>query len=222
LRILVVEDAVKMASLLERGLQEEGHAVDVVSNGTDAVWMGVENDYDAVVLDVTLGDIDGFEVCRRLRERGRWAPVLMLTARDAVEDRVRGLDVGADDYLTKPFAFAELHARVRALMRRESRPRPVVLTVGDLTLDPSTREAHRAGTSVALTPKEYALLECFMRHPDEVLTRSQLMEHVWDFAFDGDPHIVTVYVAYLRDKIDEPFGRTSLQTVRGIGYRLSA
>jgi len=219
-RVLVVEDALKVSGILKRGLEEEGFAVDVVASGEDAVWIGKENDYDAVVLDVMLPDVDGFEVCRRLRREGRWFPVLMLTARDAVEDRVRGLDVGADDYLTKPFAFPELVARVRALMRRGAHPRPSILGVGDLTLDPATREVRRGDRGIALTVKEFALLEYFMRHPDEVLSRTRLVEHVWDFAFDGDPHVVNVYVGYLRDKIDRPFGRGSLQTVRGAGYRL--
>jgi two-component system OmpR family response regulator len=219
-RILVVEDSIKVAGLLKRGLEEEGFAVDVVATGDEAVWIAKENDYDSVVLDIMLDDIDGFEVCRRLRNEGRWFPVLMLTARDAVEDRVRGLDVGADDYLTKPFAFPELVARVRALIRRGSQPRPTVLSVGDLTLDPATRDVRRDGQTVALTAKEFALLEFFMRRPEVVLSRNQLLEHVWDFAFDGDPHVVSVYVGYLREKIDRPFGRSSLQTVRGVGYRL--
>src|SRR5262245_9634223 len=182
--------------------------------------MATENDYDAIVLDVRLGGIDGFEVCRRLRSAGRWSPVLMLTARDAVEDRIRGLDVGADDYLTKPFAFSELLARLRALFRRGARPRPAILTVGDLVLDPAARAVQRGEQPISLTVKEFALLEYLMRHRDEVLSRTQLLEHAWDFAFDGDPHIVTVYVGYLRDKIDRPFGRASLETVRAGGYRL--
>jgi two-component system OmpR family response regulator len=219
-RILVVEDSIKVAGLLKRGLEEEGFAVDVVATGDEAVWIAKENDYDSVVLDIMLDDIDGFEVCRRLRNEGRWFPVLMLTARDAVEDRVRGLDVGADDYLIKPFAFPELVARLRALMRRGSQPRPTVLSVGDLTLDPATRDVRRDGQTVALTAKEFALLEFFMRRPEVVVSRIQLLEHVWDFAFDGDPHVVSVYVGYLREKIDRPFGRSSLQTVRGVGYRL--
>jgi two-component system, OmpR family, response regulator len=219
-RVLVVEDAVKVAALLKRGLEEEAIAVDVVGCGVDAVWMASEHDYDAIVLDIRLGDIDGFEVCRRLRAAERWAPVLMLTARDAVEDRVHGLDAGADDYLTKPFDFSELLARLRALFRRGAVARPAVLRVGDLVLDPATRSVHRAVTPIALTAKEFVLLEYFMRHPDEVLSRTACMQHVWDFAFDGDPHIVTVYVGYLRDKIDRPFGRASLETVRAAGYRL--
>jgi two-component system OmpR family response regulator len=220
LRILVVEDSIKMAGLLKRGLEEEGYAVDLVASGREAAWMGAENSYDAVVLDVMLPDMDGFEVCRLLREQNRWAPVVMLTARDAVDDRVRGLDVGADDYLTKPFAFPELVARIRALIRRGGAARPAVLRVGDLSLDPAVHEVRRGARPIALTAKEFALLEYFMRHPHEVLTRTQLIEHVWDFAFDGDPHVVNVYVGYLRDKIDRPFGRSSLETIRGKGYRL--
>ncbi len=210
----------KVAALLRRGLIEEGFAVDVVGTGTDAVWMAEENDYDALVLDVALPDIDGFDVCRRLRERQRWMPVLMLTARDSIEDRVRGLDGGADDYVTKPFSFVELVARLRALLRRGGHPRPTVLTVDDLEMDPATRQVRRGGHAVALTAKEFSLLEYFMRHPGEVLSRGRLIEHVWDFAFDGDPNVVNVYVGYLREKVDRPFGRSSLETVRGAGYRL--
>jgi two-component system OmpR family response regulator len=220
LRVLVVEDTERMADLLRRGLQEEGYAVDVVGCGQDAVWMASENPYDAIVLDVVLPDLDGFDVCRRIREAGRWAPVLMLTARDAVPDRVEGLDAGADDYLTKPFAFAELLARLRAVMRRGHRERPPLLAVQDLTLDPATKEVRRGDHPIALTAKEFSLLEYFMRHPGEALTRTRLIEHVWDFAFEGDSNVVEVYVRYLREKIDRPFGRRSLETVRGIGYRL--
>jgi two-component system, OmpR family, response regulator len=219
-RILVVEDSVKMASVVKRGLEEEGYAVDVARTGQDGLWMAVENPNDAIVLDVMLPDIDGFELCRRIRERGVWAPVLMLTARDAVQDRVRGLDAGADDYLTKPFSFAELVARTRALLRRGAPPRPVRLAAGDLTLDPATRAARRGDTAIELSGKEFALLEYFMRHPGEVLTRTRLIEHVWDFAYDGGSNIVDVYVRYLREKIDRPFGTHSLQTIRGAGYRL--
>jgi len=219
-RVLVVEDAVKVARLLERGLVEAGFAVDVVASGEEAVWMATGNEYDGIVLDVRLGDIDGFEVCRRLRSAGRWSPVLMLTARDAVEDRVAGLDAGADDYLTKPFAFAELLARLRALFRRGARPRPATLEVGDLVLDPASRMVRRGERAIDLTTKEFALLEYLMRHRDTVVSRAELLEHGWDFAFDGDPHIVTVYIGYLRDKIDRPFGRTSLETLRAAGYRL--
>jgi two-component system OmpR family response regulator len=218
----VVEDTERMAALLRRGLSEEGYAVDLVGSGEDALWMATENPYDAIVLDVMLPDLDGFEVCRRIRQAGQWAPVLMLTARDGVQDRVQGLDVGADDYLTKPFAFAELLARLRAVARRGKRERPAVLAVDDLTLDPATKVVRRGETAVALTPKEFSLLEHFMRHPGEVLTRTSLIEHVWDFAFEGDSNVVDVYVRYLREKIDRPFGRASIETVRGVGYRLRA
>src|SRR6267142_1964273 len=220
MRVLVVEDSSKMASLLRRGLTEEGYAVDVVSNGVDAVWIAGEESFDAIVLDVVLPDIDGFEVCRRLRRAGRWAPLLMLTARDDVADRVRGLDAGADDYLTKPFAFEELFARVRSLVRRGPHEQSPLLEIGDLVLDPAEHSVRRGSQPVNLTPKEFALLQYFMQHPAEALTRARLLEHVWDFAFDGDPNIVDVYVGYLREKIDRPFGRASLETVRGVGYRL--
>lgn len=218
MRILVAEDSVKMAGLLRRGLTEEGHAVDVAFCGADAVWLGCEQPYDAVVLDVGLPDLDGFEVCRRLRAEQRWAPVLMLTARDAPEDRVRGLDGGADDYLTKPFAFPELLARLRALHRRPVTDRPTCLQVGDLLLDPASKQVRRGEAPVALTAKEFALLECLMRSPGQVHSRADLLAKVWDFGFDGDPHVVTVYIGYLRDKLDIPFGRRSVRNRRGQGY----
>ncbi len=222
MRVLVVEDSVKMASLLKRGLEDEGYAIDVAATGEDAIWMATENSNDAVVLDVMLPDMDGFEVCRRIREAGSWSPVLMLTARHGVEDRVQGLDVGADDYLTKPFAFVELAARLRALIRRGAAERPAVLAIGDLALDPATRVVRRGKTGIDLTAKEFSLLEYFMRHPGEVLSRMQLIEHVWDFAYDGGSNVVDVYVKYLREKIDRPFGVHSIETVRGAGYRLRA
>jgi two-component system OmpR family response regulator len=221
-RVLVVEDHVRMANVISRGLREEGYAVDVAATGEDGAWLASENEYDAIVLDVMLPGIDGFETCRRLRGAGRWAPVLMLTARDAVEDRIRGLDAGADDYLTKPFSFAELLARIRALLRRGVAERPSALRTDDLTLDPARRVVERRGIRVDLTTKEFALLEYFMRHPEEVLTRSRIIEHVWDFAFEGDSNIVDVYVRYLREKVDRPFGCDSIETVRGAGYRLRA
>jgi two-component system OmpR family response regulator len=220
MRVLIVEDEVKMAGLLRRGLQEEGYAVDVAQSGSEAVWAGTENPYDAIVLDVMLPDIDGFTVCRRLREAGRWAPILMLTARDSVPDRIAGLDAGADDYLTKPFAFTELLARLRALIRRGAGERPIALQSDSLTLDPATRQVVVGNTQVDLTAKEFALLEFFLRHPGEVLTRARIIEHVWDFAYDGDSNVVDVYIRYLREKVDRPFGRRSIETVRGAGYRL--
>jgi two-component system OmpR family response regulator len=220
MRILVIEDEPKMAALLRRGLTEEGYAVDVVRSGTDGIWAATENPYDAIVLDVMLPDIDGFEVCRRLRNADRWAPVVMLTARDAVRDRVAGLDAGADDYLTKPFSFGELFARLRALLRRGAAERPPVLRVGDLTLDPAEHRVARGDIEVRLTAKEFALLEYLMRRAGEVLSRTRLIEHVWDFGYDGDSNVVDVYVRYLRDKVDRPFGRSSIETIRGSGYRL--
>ena len=222
MRILVVEDSEKMATLLRRGLGEDGFAVDVAGDAEEAIWFARENPYDAIVLDISLGpaSADGYEVCRRLREAGRWSPVLMLTARDAVEDRVRGLDVGADDYLTKPFAPDELLARLRALIRRGAEARPTVLAVGDLSLDPARHQVRRADHPIELTGKEFALLEFFMRHAGDVLTRTTLTEHVWDFAHDGDSNVIDVHVRNLRTKIDRPFGRASLETVRRVGYRL--
>ncbi len=220
MRVLVVEDEVKMAGLLRRALEEEGYAVDVAARAEDALWLGSETAYDAIVLDVLLPDGDGFDVCRRLREAGRWSPVLMVTARDSVPDRVAGLDSGADDYLTKPFSLAELLARLRALVRRGVVERPAVLRVGDLVLDPTEHVVARGEVEISLTAKEFALLEYLMRHAGEVLGRTRLTEHVWDFAYDGDSNVVDVYVRYLRNKIDRPFGRDTIETVRGTGYRL--
>ena len=209
-----------MAGLLRRALKEEGHAVDVAADGPQGLWLATENEYGAIVLDVMLPGMDGFQLCRRLRESGAWAPVLMLTARDGVTDRVRGLDAGADDYLVKPFSLLELAARLRALARRDGRGRLPVLAEGDLRLDPASKQAWRAGTELHLSPKEYSLLEFFLRHPGRVLTRSAIIEAVWDFAYDGGSNVVDQYVNYLRRKIDAPFGRRDLETVRGMGYRL--
>ncbi len=217
---MIVEDELKMASLLSRGLMEEGHAVDVERTGDGALLLARSVEYDAVVLDLMLPGINGVEVCRQLRESGVWTPVLMLTARDAIEDRVAGLDAGADDYLPKPFSFAELLARLRALVRRGSGERPVVLEVGDLRLDPATHQVWRGRTEVQLSAKEFSLLEAFMRRPGQVLSRLQLIEHAWDYAYENRSNVVDVYLGYLRDKIDRPFGRESLETVRGVGYRL--
>src|SRR3989475_2418386 len=211
-----------MAGLIRRGLVKEGLAADVAPNGEEALVAAGAHDYDAIVLDVMLPGIDGFETCRRLRASDVWAPVLMLTARDAVEDRVAGLDTGADDYLTKPFAFAELLARLRALVRRGDPERPSVLCVGDLTLDPAAREVRRGDDEIRLSAKEFSLLETFMRRPGEVLSRLHLLEHAWDFAYENRSNVVDVYIRHLRRKIDEPFGRQSLETVRGVGYRLRA
>jgi two-component system, OmpR family, response regulator len=221
-RLLVVEDDVKMAALVRRGLAEEGAAVDVARSGEDALWMAAATPYDAVVLDVMLPGMDGFETCRRLRGDGVWTPVLLLTARDSVEDRVAGLDGGADDYLTKPFSFAELSARLRALARRGQKARPAVLQVGDLRLDPATRQAWRDDQAIDLSTKEFALLESFMRRPGEVLSRLDLLERAWDYGYENRSNVIDVYVRYLREKVDRPFGVKSIETVRGAGYRLRA
>lgn len=221
-RILVVEDTRKMAALLRRGLTEQGYAVDVANTGEEALWLAAETRYDVIVLDIVLDSgPDGFEICRRLRESGCWSSVIMVTARDGVDDRIRGLDLGADDYLTKPFAFAELLARVRASVRRAAIPRPALLEIGDLRLDPAARKAWRGGDLLSLTSKEFALLEWFMRHPGEVISRAVLIERAWDFAYASDTNLVDVHMCNLRNKIDRPFGRASLETVRGAGYRLN-
>ena len=219
MRVLVVEDDPGLSSVLDRALARQGWTVVVAATGQDALWQVLENEFDAVVLDLMIPAPDGYEVCRRMRAAGRWAPVLLLTARDAVPDRVAGLDAGADDYLTKPFALAELHARLRALTRRDPRERPVVLAVGDLTLDPVSREVRRGEVLLDLSPKEHQLLEQLMRHPGEVLSRTYLLEHVWGEGA-GDSNVVDVYVRYLRNKVDRPYGLATLQTVRGVGYRL--
>ncbi|MDQ1698118.1 MAG: two-component system, OmpR family, response regulator [Frankiaceae bacterium] len=219
MRVLVVEDESKMARLLERGLREEGCIVDVVSTGVDAQWLATSTTLDVIVLDLALPDIDGIEVCRRLRAADVWTPVLMLTARDAIGDRIAGLDAGADDYLVKPFAFGELLARLRALARRDLGPRPTVVSVGDVTLDPASRRVWRGDTELALTAKEFALLSLFLRHPGEVLTRDRLLEQVWDFAFEQRSNVLDVHIRGLREKVDRPFGRDSVQTLRGVGYR---
>jgi two-component system OmpR family response regulator len=221
-RVLIVEDELRMASLVRRGLVKEGLSADVAPNGEEALVSAGAHEYDAIVLDVMLPGMNGFETCRRLRAAGVWTPVLMLTARDSVEDRVAGLDTGADDYLVKPFAFAELLARLRALVRRGEPERPSVLEVGDLRLDPATREVRRGATEIPLSAKEFALLETFMRRPGTVLSRYDLLEHAWDFAYENRSNIVDVYVRRLRAKIDEPFGRRTLETIRGAGYRLRA
>ena len=218
--MLVVEDEKKLGALLGRGLREEGYATDVIDRGEEALWMARAVPYDAIVLDVMLPGADGFTTCRRLRKEGIWAPVLMLTARDAVDDRVGGLDAGADDYLTKPFAFEELLARLRALTRRTPVERPPVLEVGDLRLDPAAHRAWRGDGELDLSAKEFALLEVFMRRPGLTLTRTQLLDAAWDLAFESRSNVVDVYVRYLREKIDRPFGRDSIETVRGVGYRL--
>jgi two-component system OmpR family response regulator len=221
-RVLIVEDEAKMAELLRRGLTEQGAVADVAGRGEDALWMAAATAFDAIVLDVVLPGIDGFETCRRLREAGVWTPVLMLTARGEVEDRVAGLDGGADDYLVKPFALAELGARLRALARRGPRERPAVLQVGDLRLDPASRRVWRGGREIALSATELALLEALMRRPGQVLSRLALLEAGWDSAYENRSNVVAVYIRYLRNKVDRPFGRRDIETVRGGGYRLRA
>jgi two-component system, OmpR family, response regulator len=220
MRVLIVEDEAKMAGLIRRGLAREGMAVDLAGNGEDALPRAEATEYDAIVLDVMLPGIDGFEVCQRLRAAGVWSPILMLTARDSVRDRVMGLDRGADDYLTKPFSYAELLARLRALVRRGRAERPAELRVGELHLDPATRRAWRGEVEIELSPKEFAVLETFMRRPGEVLSRFQLLEHAWDGEYENRSNVVDVGVKSLRDRIDRPFGADSIETVRGVGYRL--
>jgi two-component system, OmpR family, response regulator len=219
MRVLIVEDEAKMAGLIKRGLTREGMAVDTVDRGEDALWRAEATDYDAIVLDVMLPGIDGFEVCQRLRDAGVWSPILMLTARDSVRDRVAGLDRGADDYLVKPFSYAELLARLRALVRRGRAERPTELEAGELRLDPATRRVWRGDAEIELSPKEFAVLETFMRHPGEVLSRFQLLEHAWDYEYENRSNVVDAYVRFLRRKVDKPFGVESIETVRGAGYR---
>ena len=220
MRVLIIEDESKLAQIIARGLREDGYAADVAGHGKEALWMAKATPYDAILLDVMLPDVDGFEICRRLRHLGIWSPVLMLTARDGVDDRVSGLDAGADDYLAKPFSFEELLARIRALVRRAPRARPVVIEVGELRLDPATHRAWRGEVELDLSTKEFVLLELFMRRPGAVLSRAELLDGAWDMAFERRSNVIDVYVRYLREKVDRPFGRESLETVRGVGYRL--
>ena len=222
MRVLIVEDEVKIARAIRRGLEHEGYATDVVATGEEAILRATEHDYDAVVLDVRIPAPDGFAVCRQMRARNRWAPVLMLTARDSVEDRIRGLDAGADDYLVTPFSFGELLARLRALLRRAPAARPATVQVGDVALDPAAHIVTRAGRPVELSAREFALLEFLMRHAGQVLTRTAMLEHVWDYRYDGDSNVVDVYIGYLRRKLEEPFGAPLIRTVRGVGYILDA
>ena len=221
MRILVVEDEQRLAAAVRRGLEAEGFAVDVATDGTEGLEMARSSEYDAIVLDVLLPGQNGYSVCSELREAGNWAPILMLTSLDDELDEAEGLDSGADDYLTKPFSYAVLLARLRALLRRGASPRPVVLEVGDLRLDPAAHRCWRAGSEIALTSREFSLLEFLMRHRGEVLGKTEILEHVWDFAYADSSNVVEVYVGYLRKKLDAPFGRTSIETVRGAGYRLA-
>jgi len=222
LRLLLVEDDTRLAGLLQRGLRGEGYAVDVAGTAEDARWLATENPFDVLIFDVMLPDGDGFALCQELRQAGNWTPVLMLTARDAVNDRVRGLDAGADDYLVKPHSFAELAARVRALVRRGRFERPAVLSVGTLVLDPATHDVRVDDQRVAVSAKEFALLELFMRNTERVLTRAEILDHVWDWAYDGTSNVIDVYVRYLRQKIGEGPGTPRIETVRGVGYALRA
>jgi len=220
MRVLVVEDDLHLARAIRRGLESEGFAVDVAPDGEEGLWLAAESAYDAIVLDIMLPGVDGYTVCARLREADNWAPILMLTARNGELDETAALDTGADDFLAKPFSYMVLVARLRALLRRGRKERPSVLRVGDLSLDPAQHRVARGDTPVDLTPRQFSLLEFFMRRPGEVLSKTEILNHVWDFAFEGDPNIVEVYVRQLRQRLDEPFGRTSLRTVRLVGYRL--
>ncbi len=220
MRVLIIEDEIRLAGVIRRGLRDDGVLSDVAATGEEGFELAATSPYDAIVLDVMLPGIDGFEVCARLRAAGVWTPVLMLTARDAVSDRVRGLDGGADDYLTKPFSLSELSARLRALARRGPAEQPLVLQVDDLHLDPATRRVWRGDTDIDLSAREFALLEVFMRRAGHVLDRTQLLDHAWEYHYDNRSNVVDVYVRYLREKIDRPFGRETLETVRGAGYRL--
>ena len=220
--VLVVEDEKRLAAAIKRGLEAEGYAVDVALDGTDGQWLAEEREYDAIVLDLMLPERNGYEVCANLRNIGNWTPILMLTARDGALDEVRSLDTGADDYLAKPFSFMVLLARIRSLLRRGKKERPVQLHVDDMWLDPAAHRVTRAGEDVELTSREFSVLEFLMRHADEFVSKADILEHVWDFAFEGDPNIVEVYMRRLRLKVDEPFDRRSITTKRGTGYRLSS
>ncbi|ETK35613.1 transcriptional regulator [Microbispora sp. ATCC PTA-5024] len=220
MRVLLVEDERRLAALVKSGLADEGFAVDVAHDGTEGLWMAEENAYDAIVLDVMLPRLNGYAVCRRLRDAGNWTPIMVLTAKDGEYDEAEALDTGADDFLSKPFSYVVLLARLRALVRRGGRERPVSLKVGDLVVDPAGMRCRRAGTDIALTPKEFAVLHGLARRAGEVVSKAELLEQAWDFAYDGDPSIVEVYISALRRKVDAPFGRSSIVTVRGAGYRL--
>ncbi|MGW1887055.1 response regulator transcription factor [Streptomyces sp. NPDC001970] len=222
MRILVVEDDWRMAELLRRGLAGEGYAVDLAHDGRQGLELALENDYDALVLDVMLPHLNGFRLCARLREAGLWTPVMMLTAKDGEYDQAEGLDTGADDYVTKPFSFIALAARLRALIRRGRPQRPAVLRIGDLEIDPAARRCRRGSTDVALTAREFAVLEYLVHRNGETVSKCEVLEHVWDDRFDGDVNIVEVYISALRRKLDKPFQRSTIRTIRGAGYRLDA
>jgi two-component system OmpR family response regulator len=221
MRILVVEDAEALASAVKRGLEKNGFGVDVARDGEEGLWLAQEGTYDAIVLDIMLPGLNGYKVCSALRASGTWTPILMLTAKNGELDEAEALDTGADDFLSKPFSFVVLLARLRALVRRDVRPRPPVLSVGDLTLDPAQHRCWRGSEEISLTKREFAVLECLMRRSDEVLSKADILSHVWDFAFDGDPNIVEVYIGYLRRKLGAPDGRKAIETMRGVGYRLT-
>jgi len=222
MRVLMVEDEVRLAETVRRGLVAEGFVVDVVHDGPEGLFAAQTRDYDVVVLDIMLPGLNGYDVCRQMRAAGLWTPVLMLTAKDGEYDQVDAFDLGADDYLTKPFSFVVLVARLRSLIRRGAPERPTLLTAGDLALDPATRRVRRGEAEVSLTPREFGLLQFLMRHRGEVVSKSEILQSVWDMNYDGDDNVVEVYIGYLRRKIDQPFGRRSIQTVRGAGYRLVA
>jgi two-component system OmpR family response regulator len=222
MRVLVVEDERPLAGGLKRGLEQEGFAVDIALDGPEGLERATEGDYDAIVLDIMLPGMNGYKVCSSLREAGNWTPIIMLTAKDGELDEAEALDTGADDFLSKPFSYIVLVARIRALLRRGGRERPPVLEVGDLRLDPAAHRAWRGEVEISLTPRQFSLLEYLMRKAGEVVSKAEILEHVWDYAFEGDPNIVEVYVRHLRKRIDEPFGRNSIQTVRLVGYRLDA
>jgi DNA-binding response OmpR family regulator len=222
MRVLVVEDEKRLAAGLRNGLEAEGFAVDVALDGTDGLWMARENEYDAIVLDIMLPGLNGYRVCGTLRDEGVWTPILILTAKDGEWDQVEALDTGADDFLVKPFSHAVLVARLRALLRRGARARPAVLAAGDLRLDPASRRAWRGDVELDLTSRETGLLEYLLRRPGEVVSKREILAHVWDYDFEGDPNVIEVYIRHLRNKLDRPFGRAAIETIRGSGYRLAA
>lgn len=222
MRVLVVEDDKRLATNIRRGLEAEGYAVDIALDGETGLWAATENTFDAIVLDIMLPKLNGFQVCRRLREAGNWAPILMLTAKDGELDEAEALDTGADDFLSKPFSYVVLVAHLRALVRRGKRERPVELSVGDLVLDPAGHTCRRGDAAIVLTAREFSILEFLIRRPGEVVSKPEILENVWDFAYEGDPSVIEVHVSALRKKIDSPFDRNAIQTIRGVGYRLSA